>query len=175
MPVTPVDHRGHVAAPPQPRPSYNLHRDATARRYLDGMLKSGELLPGSVEPILKRLDGLVKGAPAPGGNVPALDRFAKLDAFLASDAGAAFKNPEHVAEVPEAPLRAVLRRLAVPPKAAARLYDDLAVATAGRTGLTLLSPVWAALDVDGLRHHLGTVATDPVPPGASRPPKPVGL
>jgi hypothetical protein len=174
MSVTPVDHLGHVAVPPQARPTFNMHRDSTAKKYLQHMEKAGELLPGSTEPILKRLNGLIPRVAQPTGNGP-LDRLVRAVAFLESPGGKLFANPEHQADANEPALKSTLRRLDVPPKTAARLYDDLAVGTAGRSGLTLLAPVFSALDTDRHRHLLGAEKLDPVPPGAARPPKPVGL
>ena len=73
----------------------------TARRYLRGMIRRGELLPGSAEKIVPHV--VDRNGYRPDATLR------NIDAFLAGD-GKAYLNPEYLPDATEPPLKAAFRR-----------------------------------------------------------------
>ena len=163
-----------------PRDHINIRSDATVRRYLDGMERQNELIPGGAAAVLA----------APGNRVrqtfgnAALDRWIATVAYLAGD-GRKYLNAQHVAIPNEPAYKAVLRRLGLPEVNVTELVNTNAVEFAGRTGGALLAGIWRVLDTEYYRTYLGytlieTVSrptpdsTHPDPTETARKPKPFG-
>jgi hypothetical protein len=152
------------ASEPGKRP--NLRGDAAALKYLDGMSKQGELVPGAPALILsqiQRLPSRVHLSP------PGLDLLARAATFVAGPFGKKYLNSQYEPIPGEPELKAVLRRLGLPQADREDLFDAHACRLAGQKGSLLMSSVWRILDVPQFRAYLGYEQFELAPRDITKP------
>ena len=110
-----------------------MKSDAIISKYLDGMSRRGELLPGAAPIIIDKIFGRVGGRPGTQSGT-ALEMFSRGVAYLDGE-GAKYLNVTKAEPVP--PMKAMLQRLGVPVPVVEHLYTTHAAPLAGRTGTAL--------------------------------------
>ena len=146
-----------------------LKSDEVISKYLEGMTRRGELLPGAAPIILDQVFGRVAGRPAMNSGT-AREMFERGFAYVHEGEGKKYLNVRPVDGHPDPEFKTVLNRLGVPVNVTEHLYTNHAAALAGRTGPSLArSLVYLLAEHDGGRHLGVTPEPTPEPVGALRP------
>ena len=137
-----------------------MKSDTIISKYLDGMTRRGELLPGAAPIVIDKVFGRVGGRPGTQSGT-ALEMFSRGVAYLEGEGAkylTATKADPSAAPVP--PMKAMLHRLGVPGNVVETLYGAHAAPLAGRSGAPLATDLGRILAVHDEGRWIGVA---PVP------------